>query len=92
MQLRIEGGRIIDPGNFDGIADILIESGKIALRARLDRNSVRVAGAARQQRGDSACVGEAADEAIILRTYAGTRMWLKLGRLSLIWISWAARS
>jgi dihydroorotase len=30
MQLRIEGGRIIDPGNFDGIADILIEDGKIA--------------------------------------------------------------
>jgi len=29
MQLWIKGGRIIDPGNRDGIADILIENGKI---------------------------------------------------------------
>jgi len=29
MLIRIQGGRIIDPGNFDGIADILIEDGKI---------------------------------------------------------------
>jgi dihydroorotase len=30
MQIRITGGRLIDPGHFDGIADILIEDGKIA--------------------------------------------------------------
>lgn len=29
MQIRIKGGRIIDPGSFDGIADIFIEDGKI---------------------------------------------------------------
>lgn len=29
MQIRINGGRLIDPGHFDGIADILIEDGKI---------------------------------------------------------------
>ena len=30
MQLCIKGGRIIDPGNRDGVADILIADGKIA--------------------------------------------------------------
>lgn len=30
MQIRITGGRIIDPGHFDGKADIVIEDGKIA--------------------------------------------------------------
>ncbi len=30
MQLCIQGGRIIDPGNRDGVADILIADGKIA--------------------------------------------------------------
>jgi len=30
MQIRITGGRIIDPGHFDGSADIVIEDGKIA--------------------------------------------------------------
>ena len=30
MQIRINGGRIIDPGHFDGIADIVVEDGKIA--------------------------------------------------------------
>ena len=30
MQIRITGGRIIDPGHFDGIADIVVEDGKIA--------------------------------------------------------------
>jgi len=29
MQIRIFGGRLVDPGHFDGIADILIEDGKI---------------------------------------------------------------
>ena len=29
MQILIKGGRVIDPGNFDGIADILVEDGKI---------------------------------------------------------------
>ena len=29
MQLWIKGGRIIDPGNRDGVADILIAGGKI---------------------------------------------------------------
>ena len=30
MQIRIRGGRIIDPGHFDGIADTIINDGKIA--------------------------------------------------------------
>jgi len=30
MQIRIAGGRIIDPGHFDGIADIVVKDGKIA--------------------------------------------------------------
>jgi len=29
MQILIKGGRVVDPGNFDGIADILVEDGKI---------------------------------------------------------------
>jgi dihydroorotase len=29
MQIRINGGRLLDPGHFDGIADILIEDGRI---------------------------------------------------------------
>ncbi len=29
MQIRINGGRLIDPGHFDGVADILVENGKI---------------------------------------------------------------
>ena len=29
MQILIKGGRVIDPGNIDGIADIFIEDGKI---------------------------------------------------------------
>jgi len=29
MQIRIYNGRLIDPGHFDGIADLLVESGKI---------------------------------------------------------------
>jgi dihydroorotase len=29
MHLRITGGRIIDPGHFDGIADITVQDGKI---------------------------------------------------------------
>ncbi|MEE4266382.1 MAG: dihydroorotase [Desulfobacteraceae bacterium] len=30
MQIRIAGGRIIDPGHFDGTADIVVEDGKIS--------------------------------------------------------------
>jgi imidazolonepropionase-like amidohydrolase len=30
MQFRITGGRLVDPGHFDGIAGIHIEDGKIA--------------------------------------------------------------
>ena len=30
MQIRINGGRVVDPGHFDGIADIVIANGKIA--------------------------------------------------------------
>lgn len=30
MQIRIAGGRIIDPGHFDGTADIVVENGKIS--------------------------------------------------------------
>jgi len=30
MQILIKGGRVVDPGNLDGIADIFIEDGKIA--------------------------------------------------------------
>jgi dihydroorotase len=29
MQIRIIGGRLVDPGHFDGIADILIQDGKV---------------------------------------------------------------
>ncbi len=29
MQILIKGGRVVDPGNFDGIADISIKDGKI---------------------------------------------------------------
>ncbi len=29
MQILIKGGRVVDPGNFNGIADILVEDGKI---------------------------------------------------------------
>ncbi|MCD4787566.1 MAG: amidohydrolase family protein, partial [Desulfobacterales bacterium] len=30
MLVLIKGGRVIDPGNLDGIVDILIKDGKIA--------------------------------------------------------------
>ena len=30
MRMLIKGGRVVDPGNIDGIMDILIENGKIA--------------------------------------------------------------
>ena len=30
MQIQITGGRLVDPGYFDGIADIFIKDGKIA--------------------------------------------------------------
>ena len=30
MQIRITGGRVIDPGHFDGTADIVVNDGKIA--------------------------------------------------------------
>jgi dihydroorotase len=30
MQIRITGGRLIDPGHFDGIAEIIVDNGKIA--------------------------------------------------------------
>ena len=30
MQMLIKGGRVIDPGVFDGLADIWIKDGKIA--------------------------------------------------------------
>ena len=29
MSILIKGGRVIDPGKFDGIADVLIENGQI---------------------------------------------------------------
>jgi len=29
MQILIKGGRVVDPGKIDGIADIFIEDGKI---------------------------------------------------------------
>ena len=29
MRMLIRGGRVVDPGNIDGIMDILIENGKI---------------------------------------------------------------
>jgi dihydroorotase len=40
MQIRIAGGRIIDPGHFDGTADIVVEDGKIA---RIVENSRHIA-------------------------------------------------
>lgn len=30
MTLLIQGGHVIDPGHFNGVADVLIENGKIA--------------------------------------------------------------
>jgi dihydroorotase len=29
MQIRIIGNRLVDPGHFEGIADILVEDGRI---------------------------------------------------------------
>jgi len=29
MQILIKGGRVVDPGNYNGMADILVEDGKI---------------------------------------------------------------
>ena len=40
MQIRITGGRVIDPGHFDGTADIVVEDGKIA---RIVENSQHIA-------------------------------------------------
>ena len=40
MQIRITGGRVIDPGHFDGTADIVVEDGKIA---RIVENSPHIA-------------------------------------------------
>jgi len=40
MQIRITGGRVIDPGHFDGTADIVVEDGKIA---RIVENSQPIA-------------------------------------------------
>jgi dihydroorotase len=37
MQIRIAGGRIIDPGHFDGIADIIVQDGKIVKIIEHDR-------------------------------------------------------
>jgi dihydroorotase len=37
MQIRIAGGRVVDPGHFDGTADIIVEDGKIA---RIIENSL----------------------------------------------------
>ena len=36
MKFRIIGGRVVDPGHFDGLADIHVEDGKITkiLRGR----------------------------------------------------------
>lgn len=34
MRMRIKNGRVIDPGNFDGVADILIAEGRIAALIR----------------------------------------------------------
>jgi dihydroorotase len=36
MRIAIQGGRVIEPGNLDAIADILIEDGKIAKIIRTD--------------------------------------------------------
>ena len=33
MQIRINGGRLIDPGHFDGIADLLVENGESTVKA-----------------------------------------------------------
>lgn len=42
MQTRIVGGRIIDPGHFDGTADILVEDGKIAEIIEHDEHVVSI--------------------------------------------------
>ena len=38
MQLRISGGRIIDPEHFEGVADIVIIDGKIAAIIESEEN------------------------------------------------------
>ncbi|MBW1644096.1 MAG: amidohydrolase family protein, partial [Deltaproteobacteria bacterium] len=38
MRLLIKGGRVIDPGSFDDIADILVEDGKIAEIRKSSKN------------------------------------------------------
>jgi len=39
MQIRISGGRKIDPGHFDGSADIFINDGKIAAIIEIEQTS-----------------------------------------------------
>ena len=39
MQIRITGGRVVDPGHFDGTADIIVEDGKIARIIENSRDS-----------------------------------------------------
>ena len=51
MQIRINGGRLIDPGHFDGIADLLVENGKIVQIIEKEAESQRDPASNRQHPG-----------------------------------------
>ncbi len=41
MRIEIQGGRVIDPGNLDTMADIIIEQGKIVKITRIGKTAIR---------------------------------------------------
>jgi dihydroorotase len=41
LRIEIQGGRVIDPGNLDTMADIIIEHGKIVKITRIGRTAIR---------------------------------------------------
>jgi dihydroorotase len=41
LRIEIQGGRVIDPGNLDTIADILIEHGKIVKITRIGKTAIQ---------------------------------------------------
>ena len=40
LRIEIQGGRVIDPGNLDTTADILIEHGKIVKITRIGKSAI----------------------------------------------------
>jgi dihydroorotase len=41
LRIEIQGGRVIDPGNLDTMADIIIEQGKIVKITRIGKTAIR---------------------------------------------------